>query len=349
MKLNRLILFRILVPAFLAAGCTSTDVIEPSSPSGKSDLITLTVSAPEAVLSSTRADETHAGHQLRYVAELYKANGNYPINKDNFIARKELLASEGSLIQFQAPETGKYVATLFADYIPESTTKDDNGHYPDKYYRTMPSQVSEYGKIGILGNGNSELPPYSINNDNYDCFSKTLNITKEAATYEATISLTRAVAKIIVQDKGENSRPEGVSVIKLGKLSFMSEYSFEPKTNYSATNKNVENSGYTLDYNGSDAELFYFYTLPAADSNGFYINGKGLAEINFQLVAKDNYAYDKCSIQGALFYPKANHIYRVKGNFLKPTNAPPLPGDMINLTVSIDNGWNSQEVSVENN
>lgn len=336
MKSVKMRLLCALLPALLATGCTSTDVVSPSDPEKKSDVITLSVSAPEAyAFPSTRA--AHEGHQLRYVAKLYKGKTTGSINVDNFVARKEMLASAGSLIQFEAPEKGDYTVAIFADYIPSDAEKNDNGSYGNKYYKIDGN--NDY--IDILEHGDNTLPPYSVNNDNYDCFVKVLRITKGDDAYEENVVLRRAVAKVIVQ-ANDGGRPDGVTKITLTKLSFMTQYSLD--NGIAGANANKTNISVDLTFDNSGTELFYFYTFPAKKGS-YYIQGQGLNEITFMIGAKDDsYVYNGCSISPSLFYPEANYIYRVKGDFLKPTNAPALPSDMINLTVSVSENWESPDV-----
>ena len=334
MKSMKMRLLCALLPALLAMGCTSTDVVSPSDLEKKSDVITLTVSAPEAyAIPYTRA--AHEGHQLRYVAKLYKGKTTGGINVDNFVARKEMLASAGSLIQFEAPEKGDYTVAIFADYIPSDAEKNDNGSYGNKYYDIDGN--NDY--IDILEHGDNTLPPYSVNNDNYDCFVKVLRITKGDDAYEENVVLRRAVAKVIVQ-ANDGGRPDGVTKITLTKLSFMTQYSLD--NGIAVANADKTNISVDLTFDNSGTELFYFYTLPAKKGSSYV---QGLNEITFRIGAKDDsYVYNGCSISPSLFYPEANYIYRVKGDFLKPANAPALPSDMINLTVSVSENWESPDV-----
>lgn len=333
MRLKHLSFLLSILPAIFAGSCTSTDVIEPEPPEAKSDIITLNLSAPEAFsFPATRA--AHEGHQLRYVAQLYHKN---ELNQTVRLARKELLASAGNLISFVASEgTGEYTVTLFADYIDEGATPDNNGCYPDKYYNTQKDDRSVEMLFPVV----NDKTIYPVNNDNYDCFALQHTINKTAEAYDKELTLKRRVAKIIFEDKGsEGSSQEGASGIILKKLSFMDEYYFN--AGYSTRNKNIENYDFgILPINGN--ELFYFYTFPAM------LNKTDKSDKSFDIISfdinpiDDNYTYNSFSSKGSFLYPEANKIYRVKGDFLIPTNSPTPTGDMINLTVSVDeNNWGS--------
>lgn len=334
MKSMKMRLLCALLPALLAMGCTSTDVVSPSDPEKKSDVITLSVSAPEAyAFPSTRA--AHEGHQLRYVAKLYKADGNYPINSGNFLARKELLASSGT-ISFVATEGArKYAVAIFADYVPDNVTADANGCYKDKFYDTQ-DQGDVVNMLCLKSKeGNITYPENSINNDNFDCFVGQITIDKGESAVEKSITLKRAVSKIIFRDNGASgSRPDGVESITLSEFSFMSEYKYS--VGYSSvctkvTNPNVGNL--TPKDNG---ELFYFYTFASGQSDGT----PGLDVIKFSITPiNDEFEYNEVATGGSLIRPKANFIYKVEGQFFLPTKSTPLPGDMINIRVSADDNW----------
>jgi len=326
MRLKHLSFLLSILPAIFAGSCTSTDVIEPEPPEAKSDIITLNLSAPEAFsFPATRA--AHEGHQLRYVAQLYHKN---ELNQTVRLARKELLASAGNLISFVASEgTGEYTVTLFADYIDEGATPNENGYYPDKYYNTQ--EEGDY--IEMLTPTIAGKKIYPVNNDNYDCFALKHTIKKTGEAYNQDLTLKRSVSKIIFQDKGSTgSRKDGVYGIKLTKLSFMNQYSFS--VGYSIKSNDDDNLNIE-DLHTNDNVLFYFYTFPAAIGNDK--SSKSFNTISFDIIPTDNtFSYNSFSSKGSFLFPEANYVYRVKGDFFVPKNAPALPGDMINLTVSVD-------------
>lgn len=110
-----------------AGGCTSTDVVDPPAGSD-SNVVTINLSAPDAYrFTPTRAEDTHKGHTLRYVAKLYKGS---KIAAGELFAKKEILGNTGT-ITFVTPETGTYTVAVFADYISAAASADADGHYPE--------------------------------------------------------------------------------------------------------------------------------------------------------------------------------------------------------------------------
>lgn len=313
-------------------GCTSTDVMDPSDNTEKGTTITLNVASPDAyVFSPTRA-ESHVGHQLRYVAKLFK-NDKY--SGEQFIERKEILASDvTNMIIFQQP-AADYIVRIFADYVDSEATANDNGEYPDKYYDTS----SKDGKIKMKAiqneTGNTVYPSkININNDDYDCFAIEHTFTKTALIYEQSLTLKRAVSKVRIINNGGN--PAGVEKINITNFSYLNEYDFTSRksaTHIDVSQANLKQSPIEFTpTNLSQNELFYFYTF------GYYA-----AEINtisFDIIGKDNYEYAPVKIDGGVLKPVANYILNVKGNFLTPTTS---PSNAINLTVSTDDNWDSPD------
>lgn len=317
---------------FATVGCTSTDVVDPSDNTEKGTTITLNVASPDAyVFSPTRA-ESHAGHQLRYVAKLFKIN-----ESDNaiFVERKEILSKNStSMIIFQQ-DKGEYIVRIFADYVDSEAPANDNGEYPDKYYDTS----SKDGTIKMLAiqNENGSIVYKSksnINNDNYDCFAIEHEFTKGALIYEHSLTLKRAVSKVRIISNGGNIT--GVDSIKITNFSYLNKYDFAvglSDDHIDITQANIKK--YPIKFTPTDLsknELFYFYTF------GYRTTGPNV--ISFDIIGKDSYEYAPVKIDGGVLKPVPNYILNVKGNFLTPTTS---PSNIINLTVSTDDNWDTPD------
>ena len=318
-------------------GCTTTDVVDPSDNTEKGTTITLNVASPDAyVFSPTRAENEkpfHEGHQLRYVAKLFEGDA---AASGKFVARKEILAKNGNKIVFNAPE-GKYTVVVFADYIDENATPDDNGHYPDRYYKTTTNDDFIEAFETPKGSDSSNPVKMNINNDDYDCFAVKSTFTKSAKPYtDDNLKLTRAVCKIKIVNKGGNVN--GVEQIKVTKLSFLSKYGFSMESS-AASNHHI----YTSSILGNNAlcnmkgdVLFYFYSFGNFDSGDCGLN------LSFDIISQKDYTYPSKNISIDTKLNK-NIIYNIQGEVLSPST---FPSDEITLVVSTDENWNASEKDI---
>lgn len=318
---------------FATVGCTSTDVVDPSDNTEKGTTITLNVASPDAyVFSPTRA-ESHAGHQLRYVAKLFKGKS---AASGEFVARKEILEKEGHTIVFNAPEEGEYTVVVFADYIDENAQADKNGHYPDRYYNTTTNDDFIEALKTPISSDDPNPVKMNINNDDYDCFAVKFTFTKEAQPYtKPDLTLTRAVCKIKIVNKGGNVN--GVNQIKVTKLSFMSQYSFEKEASVPRIEYTTDDLGENALYEIQGNVLFYFYSFEN------YNLGGGLKAISFDVNAEKDYEYPSITIPTNNYDYKRNIIYNIQGEFLSPTT---YPSNEITLVVSTDENWNASEKDI---
>lgn len=315
-------------------GCTSTDVMDPSDNTEKGTTITLNVASPDAyVFSPTRA-ESHAGHQLRYVAKLFKGKS---AASGEFVARKEILEKEGHTIVFNAPEEGEYTVVVFADYIDENAQADKNGHYPDRYYKTTTEDDFIEAFKTPISMENSNPVKMNINNDDYDCFAVKFTFTKGAQPYtKPDLTLTRAVCKIKIVNKGGNIN--GVNQIKVTELSFLSKYGFSMESSAISDHHiyTSSNLGENALCNMNGDVLFYFYSFGNFDSGDCGLN------LSFEIIPQKDYTYHpkNISIETKL---KRNIIYNIQGELLSPST---YPSDEIKLIVSTDENWNASEKDI---
>lgn len=183
----------LFVSSFVFAGCSSSE--SPYDSVDRPDkTITLSVSAP-----ANRTTKATADHSLRFIAILYKGvfnEGSTAGVSPEFVERKELLASDKTGQITFSVEEGKYSIILFADYIPSDSERDsESGLYPDKYYNTNGAEPNNIMKAGVITLKSSP----EINNDNLDCFSHMLTVTKNSLKLEKAIELKRMTAKICVK------------------------------------------------------------------------------------------------------------------------------------------------------
>lgn len=326
--------FRILtgLSALLLAACSqTTDIVDYEEANRENNTISIQCSSPDAFqFPATRVDD---GLQLRYVAKLWSGS---KVDATKFIARKELLAKDGSVITFEA-EPGTYTVAVFADYINSDATADENGYYPDKFYKT--SSKGDYIEMRALRDNETkdklnDESLTNINNDNYDCFAVKAGITKGAVELEKSLTLTRAVAKVRVLDNGGDFT--GVDKVQITQFSFGWKYSFE-------NGKSGDGNSFTFNSNPiefepsskTDKELFYFYT--------FGTNDGALKDIQFKITGQTNYEYNSgnaYSLGSNNWKPLTkNTIYKATGNFLTPSTA---PSNVIKLTLDSNQDWGNE-------
>ena len=322
-----------LLTAMSVSSCSETEIVAfPEGEPQPGKEITLNISAPAD--ASTRAT---SDHKLRFTAKLFKGKyGSDP--KDNFIEKKQAIASEGKgTIVFSVPQ-GDYSVLLFADYIPNSTQADSEGLYEDAYYDTS-SKDEEIRMIAFTTNTSSHdlIQKHCINNDNYDCFSAyTGVINKTESVYEENFVLERAVSKVRVVSN--TPPPSPVTEIKFTRF-----YCFDIFKQYyntvfcEKTYENMRLSSHTISgmSNPDINEIFYFYTLAAN-------NTENLGEISCDIKFQDGET-KTLTIPTGTIKVKRKYITTVKGNILSE----PIPetGDII-LHLTSDDTWLEQEFKI---
>lgn len=339
-----------LMLTLLACACSSSAVDSPEPDANAvTEDITLTVSGPGAyAFPSSRADDLHTGHQLRFTASLYSSadgqstdikipTANYP--DDNLVQRIEQLASSGNTIIFRGVPAGYYFVTLFADYIDAESERDADGRYPDKYYDTH----SDRAYITLLAK-DEEI----FNNHNLDCFiyspTESYDRTFEKKAGEGldlNFKLKRCVSRIDVKaNSGNENAVKDLTVTSYSVFDNMEILSGTIRAVKTATGKSIQ---LAVPKNAESGVLLFYYTL--ADPDGS--SGKELKATNFTLNPNDGYAFandgnygvppDRINAQG-------NLIYKVTGNFLSTTQA---PSTLTEINVTTYTGWDdtTQEIS----
>lgn len=333
--------------ACILSACTSTDIIETAGLEKSGNTISIGVSAPDAYQFPSTRGGIDSRLQLRYVAKLYSGSS---ANTKNIKAIKELLAKDApNKIIFTDVEEGTYFVTLFADYIKTGVKADENGHYPDLFYKTTTTDENvEMIDFDKSSDGN-DIVKTPVNNDNYDCFAAKMEIKKEATAVDKSITLNRAVSKIRVIDTGEQLA--GVNSIKLEDFDLFCTYSFSQagslihleSSSGPTKTKPVQCHNSFAPTQSIAGELFYFYTFGVPDGNHDY-KVKG---ISFSITdKKEGYEYDVNSIPSGKLQPRKNIIYNVKAKFFNPTKYPGMKGDPskdIRLTVSSQEDWGAPE------
>lgn len=327
----------ILFLAGSSGSCTSTEVIQPEPPAD-SNTISIAVSTPEA-LPGTKADGAHTGMKLRYTAKLFKgdtppgAPAQDPAN-EKFVARQEIVPEESGTNTFVfTAEQGKYCVAIFSDYIDASATKDENGHYTDKYYDT--TSTTDYTNMLAFHSKDGHVEYNNlINNEDFDCFYALHKLTKDINVYETDVTLTRAVCKIRLCTS--SNVLYGVDKIELTKMSYLSEFSHINKG--SGIQNNVEDGCLPEAFapnGGADNELFWFYS--------FGSHGKNIGNIAFTISGKEGWEFKSVLIpSGSIKDIKANFRYKVTGDFLQATK---YPSNEIRIIVDNNENWEENEGS----
>lgn len=336
-----------LILIFFFAACSSTivDSSSPTDPTANGDDLVITLSAPNTyAYPGTRADaDPHAGHQLRYVAKLYKADNTYGTNiasdDANCIKRVEQLAKDGNTIIFTGVSPTRYFVVIFADYIDATAVIDpQTGHYPDKYYKTTNKlegkNNEDAGVITYLAK-NEDF----FNNHNLDCFKfKTVRFEKEdGKKKEFDVILERCVSQVQVVNTANNY--EALKDITITQYGNTDEYAI---ANGLANYKDPVSSNFIIDIADPDQNiLFFFYTF---NMNGKTDNG-AMKPIKFTLNPKDDYVFATSSWETPEYTIglAANTIYKVQGAFLSLSG---WPSNIANLMVLTDKNWNNSSQTV---
>lgn len=343
-----------LSATFTLASCSSTEIVGEPLPTTVSDNITIALSAPVAYnYNGTRADN---GLKLRYVAKLYKLEGqSRNPNKNNFVERKDVSKDasdkDKTLISFSA-KPGKYYITIFADYIDASADPDENGKLPDLFYDTSANGDEVKMKLSAETEGKKFiLSP--VNNDNYDAFATGFSVTKEAEEINEEIVLQRIVSKINFIATGESDF-EHIDKVKLTSLSLYDSYSFVNNTSGERKDSPLGNLPVSSkQFTPADKDnniLFYYYTIGTSQD---YSSHSKLNTISFSIIPTDDkYTYPQTTVESGKFFTLSNYIYNVKGTFATPTSTPEGPvvneGELINLFISEDKDWEKPDKDINN-
>lgn len=353
-----------VILTFMLTACSSTEIEEQnqSDPGSRNSLV-INLSTPETyTFPTTRDGETdpHAGHQLRYIAKLYRSDGNtnnvIAYDDSNCIQCIEKLAKDGDRVVFTDvnPTDGfSYFVTIFADYIDADAKKDDSGHYPDKYY------VTKIESGTLIKNYDAGRIYYKVtdekffNNHNLDCFRVFTENFKKNSNEGVTknLTLTRCVSQVRVVSTTENGdinnldnitindfRPIDLLDLKSGIAG--THLSARPTVTISPTTDNT------------DGALFFCYSFSL--SNGTDI----LEPMSFSLNAKTGVTFSKVNwtTPSSGVNLRANTIYKIQGNFLQTTTNNDNPGDDnqgttvttkdIAVNITQPGGWNENEVNL---
>lgn len=295
-----------------AYSCVSTETVEkPIDKDRLGEEITLQLSAPESLKSRASSD-----HKLRYVAKLYEFIKNDGGAQFKTINRREAIESgDITTITYNVDPDKIYIVYLFADYIPENSTADGNGYYPDYYYNTQ-SETDDRIRMITNPGKTSGVAPEFFNNDNYDCFyfcSDTIH--KSLLKRELDCTLKRAVAKIRFVD--ENATEEEFGSVSFSKINYLEEFGLELGMANASKTLSSQLSEIKIEKMGkpSTNEIFYYYTL-ASDTKD-----QGLQDMAFTTVNKAGKSKSINVPTGAHY--RQNYITTIKGNLLEKGNNDP--------------------------
>lgn len=326
-----------LLLTLLLASCSSTSIDGPATPAPaeENDLVVTIAPGDNYSFPGTRADNDHAGHQLRYTAWLYQSVDNSSTNivpdsegkpAKNLVRRVEQLASDGNKVIFRnVKDAGFYFIMVFADYIDAGATLDTDGYYPDKYYDT-------HSKCDVLSLKASGAQIF--NNHNLDCFLyvPTYTFKKETSKpYDMDCQLKRMVSRIQVIANAEGRRA-ALKDIEVTQYSVMDELSYSAKYATKIVTKKEQVTIQPAESSSDQNQIFFYYTLNAA-------TGKALAATNFKLNPNPGYEFaqgGEYAIPDGKIVPDPNIIYKVTGNFLTTTLE---PATAVDLKVTVNSNW----------
>lgn len=330
----------ILTGAFLAlaAGCASTDVVAPSSDENARRL-TLNVSAPEA-FGFGGESRAPSGYNLRLVAALYHVDNNEPASMP-IQTLEAIYNPAGSMLSFEIEEQGTYIVTVFADYIPLNSVKDNTGHYPDTYYDT-----TDPGIVKVKTENTN-----FFNTDSRDCFAGKIVFTKGSSSLSRDLTLKRPVSRIVVAAPGD-AVEQLVSRVEISRCNYFGSYSFTldegiicgglttTQGGLSPVVYEVTPSGVNSTLEPEGKQLFFFYTFAGT---GVDSERPSLGEICFSLTPKENIILSNSSktIATGLIKPAPNYQVTVKGapGWIDAATGP----DDITVTLNVPSEWDEVE------
>lgn len=292
--------------------CVSTDTLEQGESKVESDKIVINLAAPEP--GNTRATD---GYKLRYIAKLFEGP------KSDWDARSlkktvEIIDGEVSnnRIEFVVDPNSYYGLLVFADYIPEESTADANGHYPDHFYNTT-SYPMRYVMRSTPGKDtNNELSAEFFNNDAYDCFCNVDTIYKTKLERVVDMTLNRMVAQVVVQENTDNA---GDCSVAIKSLKFVRNMDANNKVASGLATTTIGSQGITLQNNISSSQknLFYHYTFANPTNDECNTAMEFEVTQNGKTVSKN---FPSLKVQ-------ANYRTIIKGAFLPAADPDPGVGD----------------------
>ena len=328
-----------LLPAalFLTAGCSSTDVVPAADPA--SSLVTLNVSAPGAYIfgAESRADDSY---KLRLVAALYPS----PASEAVFpIETRELIYNPaGTILSFEIAESGNYLVTVFADYLPVATTADGSGHFADYYYDT----ASQPGTVTVKGDKTD-----FFNNEMRQCFAGKIAFEKGTATLTKDLTLRRPVSRIEISAPGDNVETL-VSRVDVTRCSHLDRYCFTLDGSEitgsvasadasAAAPKDITIANVQSALAPDGKKLLFYYTFAGFASDEAR---PALGEIAFTLVPMEGVALQgnaSRTLPSGLIKPAQNYRVSVKGadGWINADAS----GDDITIHLDVPQDWGSTE------
>lgn len=182
---------------------------------------------------------------LRYVAEIWKYDEGSSSYAE-WVSRIEKKAdgSNSAYMKFPVMEQGKYRMLLWADYIDASAGAAEDGKYPDKYYDTSRGLKAVASKAASLNDAAS------------DAFFKAVDFEKgDSPVFLEGLSLSRAVAKLVVKEKKSASWLKAVSFSANYKVPAV----FDVETGSASGEENVEVADCGLAGNAADYDYTIFF------------------------------------------------------------------------------------------
>lgn len=293
--------------------------------------------------------DLHAGHQLRFIAKLYKYDDNSRYDTDaadsGCVSRVEQLASAGNQVIFRNVDPGLYYITVFADYIDANATPDADGCYPDKYYTHARNGTGDARYVYYNLTDASEAGSFFLNNHNLDCFhGRTNQFTKKAnESIERTITLSRRVSQVQVIHSGSENL-SSLKDITVKSFTVYDEYAWpigliqNNAPSSVAAEKRVfnTNGGYTITPADPASKLLFFHYSFTPDLG----NEHPIDPINFSMnpLTEEGYSYGNTDFYtpSNKIFLNPNIIYKVQADFIDISESPSTNTD---IKVTTDTNW----------
>lgn len=314
----------------LLAACTQLENEIEGLDSNKT--VTVSLQAPEAILTPLTRNGEAGSVALRFIAEIWKYDESSAGYSTKYL-RLEKKADGGATnttFSFDIAAQGKYRMLLWADYIDAaSVAGEEDGTFTDKYYVTNFSNTSgEYkGLKAIKVNGNN----YALNTEARDAFYKTVDFEKGGLQVNLpSQTLTHAVGKLVVKEKSSDvfSQSKSLSVA----YEVPNTFNVETGATVGSTPYKVNVTDLPLAGNVEEADytLFYDYILVSAGDAGYSI-----AQVTLKGKDHNGNEYEKTGIPALPV--KQNKSTMVSGTnmLVKPVEQ----GNQVSVNVDINEKW----------
>lgn len=294
-----------ILSAAVLASCEKEADIRPVA-SGENDVV-VSMSIHQTDLSPVVRSTAVEESALRFIAEIWKYDeGSSSYSESVSRIEKKADGSNSAYMKFPVMEQGKYRLLLWADYIDASAEAGETGKFPDKYYDTSGGLKTVASKSASLNDAAS------------DAFYRAVDFEKgDSPVYLDGLSLSRAVAKLIVKEKKSASWLKAVSFGANYKVPAV----FDVETGTASGEENVEVADCGLAGNAADYDYTIFF------DNVLVSAAQEYAVSSLTLSGKDaeSNVYEKTGIENVILRQNTRTVISGSDMLVDPSGEPEDP------------------------